>query len=423
MGVINLSHLDTTNKLKLYLKDFINKSAITYNDIAEIELNFFLDGETVHNTISYIDDYGELNEIQQLMNKLIVKIGIRKSLFLKGTIQKLYLKICELQHANEKALHKGLILYMEGLIYYYLENNQLGIKFITLALIEDVIHRNINWARRSSAFRFLATNIYDEETADRIIQEINKRLIEEVVSENTYWVDQSYAFRIFANQVNDEEIPVIIEEINKQLKELKKPLYPEDVLNIDEHMDIIPGEINNLFNLNLILFKNLFQNLTSVDDEDKDKKGKMLEIISKNLFSSLIGLQLLKDRFKTKSSELDLVYRILDHDNPFHEMFGQYLIIECKNWKDPVGAPVIRSFVGNLQSVNVTGGILIAKKGISGQNHKKKLHAELEIAKAYHRHGITIIVLTENDLKEIADGANLIKILLKNYEMTRFDKP
>ncbi len=102
-------------------------------------------------------------------------------------------------------------------------------------------------------------------------------------------------------------------------------------------------------------------------------------------------------------------------------MFGHYLIIECKNTKKNVDVKVIRDFVGKLQSLNVMGGIIVSRKGITKAKNKDKLNAEFEISKAYHRHGITIVVLDKNDLNSIRKGNNLISILTKNYEKTRFD--
>jgi len=36
-----------------------------------------------------------------------------------------------------------------------------------------------------------------------------------------------------------------------------------------------------------------------------------------------------------------------DSTNPLFELFGQYIVVECKNKKNKIGAPAIRSFVGN----------------------------------------------------------------------------
>ncbi len=322
--------------------------------------------------------------IQAHISQLISKIGYPRCTFLLGLVNELYSRGCSLQIEHNTPIHKGLILYIEGVLYYYLNEKEFAARFITLSLIDDIIHHDAEWARSSDAFRFIATNFYDEVAAEHIILSLDKR----------------------------------IEKLKR-----KGPIYfPEEVLNYDDHIDVIPGDSNNLFKINRAMYEVLYKKFNgSIRNKNNHLKKTSLEDLTNHLFSSVIGLQLISKDLLTASSELDVVYRIIKYLNPLYEMFGHYLIIECKNIKGNVDVRVIRDFVGKLQSLSVTGGIIVSRNGITKAKNEDKLNAELEISKAYHRHGITIVVLDKNDLNSIRKGKNLISILTKNYEKTRFD--
>lgn len=371
----------TINGLTSFFKYFTDH--YDASNLHLMERLIFSNGEDLHSTLLSINDENEFNLIWSQINQFLNLVSFKDCFFMQSIIHTLTEVLYGLQVKLNKPLPKGLWLHVEGLFFYLKGNKEEEVRNITLALIEDIIHMDlgINDAIKSDAFRHLATHVYGEQIAINIVIEIEKR----------------------------------IKHLEKQIGDI---YYPEDVYNLDDQIDIIPGEAHTLFNLNSIHYHELFETFINADD---DNKGKTLENLIKVVFSSVIGLQFMKQNLYTKSPELDLIYRVLKSDNPFYEMFGQYLIIECKAWDNAVGVKEIRSFVGNLQSLNVKGGILIAKKGISGQNQGKKLYSELEITKAYHRHGITIAILNEDDLLNIDEGDNLIAMLLKSYENTRFD--
>ncbi|MFA0833760.1 MAG: restriction endonuclease [Methanobacterium formicicum] len=372
----------TINGLTAFFKDLTDN----YDNASYLQLMerlIFSNGDDLHSTLLSITDEYEFDLVWSQINQFLNLVNFKDFFFMQSIIHTLTEARYGLQVKLNKPLPKGLWLHVEGLFFYLKGNKEEEVRYITLALIEDIIHMDLGVrdAIRSDAFRHLATHVYGEQIAINIVIEIEKR----------------------------------IKHLEKEIGDI---YYPEDVLNLDEQIDIIPGEAHKLFNLNSIHYHELFETFINTED---DKKGKTLENLIKVAFSSVIGLQFMKQNLYTKSPELDLIYRVLKSDNPFYEMFGQYLIIECKAWDNAVGVKEIRSLVGNLQSLNVKGGILIAKKGISGQNQNQKLYSELEITKAYHRHGITIAILNEDDLLNIDKGSNLIAMLLKSYENTRFD--
>lgn len=360
-----------------------SQKTVNEKDIGDISYSFFLQGK---NAIDALEDMNidDFYFIQACVAEIISKIGYPRCTFFLGFLNEFYSRACLLQIKDNVTMHKGLILYIVGVLYYYLNEQDLATRFITLSIIDDIVHHDATWARRSDAFRFLATNFYDEVSAEHIIVSLDKRIRERQRSGEIY--------------------------------------FPEEILNYGDHIEVIPGDRNNLFHINRVQYELLYKEfMRSVRTKNNHLKKKTLENLTKHLFSSVIGLQLISKDILTASSELDVVYRIIKYKNPLYEMFGHYLIIECKNTKENVDVRVIRDFVGKLQSLSVTGGIIVSRKGITKAKNRDKLNAEFEVSKAYHRHGITIVVLDQNDLKSIGKGNNLISILTKNYEKTRFD--
>src|SRR3990167_9114931 len=70
-------------------------------------------------------------------------------------------------------------------------------------------------------------------------------------------------------------------------------------------------------------------------------------------------------------------------------------------------------------SVKSRSGILFSKKGISGEGKTKD--AEREQLKVFQDRGMVIVVVDENDIKQVANGENFVNMLKKKYERVRLD--
>jgi hypothetical protein len=194
------------------------------------------------------------------------------------------------------------------------------------------------------------------------------------------------------------------------------PVDPNIVLGIfrkDEEFWIRQARNNALFNLNFDYYKDLLQKTKSAGTNDEKKKT--LETLSEVLFSSIKGFTVLPP-VRTSKAEIDRRIRNYS-DHLLLRDLGLYVLIECKNWSEPVGAPVLRDFKAKVEDHRCTSGILLSKKGITGEGIKD---AQGEIRDAYKVKGITIIVLTEGDLEVIANGENPISILERKYEEVKF---
>jgi hypothetical protein len=73
-----------------------------------------------------------------------------------------------------------------------------------------------------------------------------------------------------------------------------------------------------------------------------------------------------------------------------------------------------------LRTAKCEFGIVFSKNGISGEGRDK--YAERELLKIKHD-GVTILSVSEIDLKEVSLGTNFFSMLRDSYERERLDLP
>lgn len=285
---------------------------------------------------------------------------------------------CKQQDRSGQILHKGAELFNAGLCRHHEGREEAAIRLVTLALIEDVMHfASLEEVKGSNAYAFLA-GVYGIETADRL-----------------------------AALAHDQ-----------RQKRGQVP-FPEEVLYLcREHEDSIPPFPARVqYRVNRVLLEKL---RGEADDPVARKTGKAWERLVLYLMSGIEGVQFWESRRLTRSSEIDLVFRIPEPTHPLSQIFGSYLIVEAKDWAKPIPAEHIRDFLGKLQSVECHTGLIVSRKGITG-NTRRGVAGWLEIVKAYHRHRTIILVLDEKDIAGVQEGKNLVSILMRKYEEVRFD--
>jgi hypothetical protein len=77
-----------------------------------------------------------------------------------------------------------------------------------------------------------------------------------------------------------------------------------------------------------------------------------------------------------------------------------------------------------LDSVKSRFGILFSRYGISGEKTKQAglpKNAAHEQLKVYANRGISIVVITEDDLRKVAGGESFLSMLRTKYEKLRLD--
>lgn len=147
-------------------------------------------------------------------------------------------------------------------------------------------------------------------------------------------------------------------------------------------------------------------------------KGNLLEDFSEALFNSLNGFVVRYKRAKAKVSKRDPEHDydlIIQNSSKLFDEFGNYIIVECKNWNDPVGYQEIAKFLHKLHSRKCTTGILVATSGVVYDEFNPTLK------RTFDQDGITVIVIDKSDIENILNKSiNLASLLRKKYEGVRF---
>lgn len=143
------------------------------------------------------------------------------------------------------------------------------------------------------------------------------------------------------------------------------------------------------------------------------EKGKALEELVADLFTTLDGLHILRRNARLAAEELDLVIKN-DLTTGFWRIAGSPLIVECKNWSGKVGAREISVLVDKLQALSpdARAAILIALNGITGDSYSD---AMLKIREARQR-GRYVLILERKDLEQAAAGISLAHVIERKYD-------
>jgi hypothetical protein len=146
--------------------------------------------------------------------------------------------------------------------------------------------------------------------------------------------------------------------------------------------------------------------------------GKALELLAEYLVASMPGSRTYR-RVLTGSTDYDVICALEGVDLDFRSELGRYFVCECKDWKTPADFSSFAKFCRVLDSAKCRFGILFSKSGISGMEKTK--YAALEQIKVFQDRGMVIIVVSEDELEEVASGENFLAILRSKYEAVRLD--
>jgi|GEM_PF-3942156 len=131
-----------------------------------------------------------------------------------------------------------------------------------------------------------------------------------------------------------DKLPVIMKEIKKLQNDLEKV---EDLINKYKKKEVI------LYNFD--------EQWEKVKDEDNvKKKGKYLENFFTDLIRNDSNFEIHEINLRTESEEIDLIV-VPTKISPFWaQISAPMILIECKNWREKVGAKEIRDFAGKIMN-------------------------------------------------------------------------
>ena len=114
------------------------------------------------------------------------------------------------------------------------------------------------------------------------------------------------------------------------------------------------------------IYEKLRKMWDSVKSEtDPNEKGKLLEIFSLHLMGTMDNFEILKD--KNNKYNINLGFEEIDltliNKSIDLQKWGQFIKVECKNYKKPIGNDLIRDFSGKLRGDELRLGLLISVNG------------------------------------------------------------
>jgi hypothetical protein len=293
-----------------------------------------------------------------------------------------------LQEEEKKRIHKGTPLQYLGLSYFSLNNIEQSRKFHILAFIEDVI-RHFESQKPKSKTPPLAM----VSTPATITLRTRFRMTDLDLKGL-----QDFVWKTAYNSV---------------------PFYPEQVFvdwirNNEKSAKIIArSEEERLYHVNLQYLRQL-ETIAF-----KDKTGVGLERLAFYLFSCVDGFEPIY-RKTTKSFHFDVLVRNLINDHVLLETLGEYIGVECKKIGETVTAEDLDHFIHKLRLHNMRSGVIFTTEGISGAKYKRTVYGESIIEKTFQRDGVVIFDITKADVESLSQGCNLLALLLRKYENTRF---
>jgi hypothetical protein len=285
---------------------------------------------------------------------------------------------------NER-IHKGTPLQYLGIAYFSLNQMEQSRKFHIFAFIEDVLEH-------------FEQNRTLETPAETVVRPATIVL--------------KTRFRASDKELKD------LQDFVWETARTEESFYPEEVyskfiIESDKRSEIVARSIEErLYRINLHYLRKLKEKAFG------DPTGKALELFAFYLFSCVDGFQTVL-RKQTPSFHFDVIVRNLIKDHTLLENLGEYIGIECKNIKRDVNAEELDHFIHKLRLHNMKCGIIFTRKGISGKEYGKS-YGKLIVDKTFQRDGIIVFALTSDDITKICEGYNLLALILRKYEDTRF---
>lgn len=197
--------------------------------------------------------------------------------------------------------------------------------------------------------------------------------------------------------------------------------YPEHILSKVAIPFVMPYATTSeldIYEVNKAYASKILDLVKRKREAGHDVDGKDLERLATYLLGAIPGFEV-RSAFRAGDTEYDGIVRNTGPKYDFRADLGFYLLVECKDWKEPVGVPEVSQFINKLVLQDCRGGILFSALGITGDGRNRD--AELQLLKAHYRAGKVIIVLSQEDFRSAASGKNLVSMLRDKYESVRFD--
>lgn len=140
------------------------------------------------------------------------------------------------------------------------------------------------------------------------------------------------------------------------------------------------------------------------EEQDKYKKGKVLEDLMVEFFSRVNGFKDIKSNIRTETEEIDIVI-VNKSDNHVFRREEIMILAECKNWNKKVERCNLDSLEKKISNRRgrCTLGFFISWNGVTSCFEKELLRGS--------RDNVVIVVLDKNKIKDAVKSKNIEKFL------------
>ena len=139
-------------------------------------------------------------------------------------------------------------------------------------------------------------------------------------------------------------------------------------------------------------------------------KGKAFEDLVCYLFEKIPGVEITQrnemNTFRTEEIDVAVWNDKKSNGLPF---LPNIILIECKNWSNPVSSGEVNWFCSKVESRGREFGILIANNGITG--NAEQLTAAHSIIARHLENKREIIVITRDEIANLNETKDLIKLI------------
>lgn len=156
--------------------------------------------------------------------------------------------------------------------------------------------------------------------------------------------------------------------------------------------------------------------LASVDAATTtNDKGDRFEELCEYLLTELTGVEIQARDALMAAEEIDLVLWNAQTEEVL-KPFENTILVECKNWSAPVGAPALDNFISKMRRRSLKTGIFIAANGVTGDFlNGNNNNGAIDIIKTSLGEGIRVIIINRNDLDNLTSLNDLRNLIKKRY--------
>jgi hypothetical protein len=140
------------------------------------------------------------------------------------------------------------------------------------------------------------------------------------------------------------------------------------------------------------------------------KQGRALEDLICYVFERVPGISIAKRNEMNAFHTEEIDVALWNDGHPEGLFFlPNIILVECKNWSQPVGSGEVNWFDSKLRNRGLNFGILVATNGITG--NAEDLTAAHAVVAAALREGRRLVLLRTQEVVALANSAGLVRLI------------